>query len=50
MLPFLYLFAVSDTLLLHMRLSLRKCDIPVSRELVTGAGGWGLLGKARAWT
>ena len=49
-LPFLYLFAVSDTLLLHMRLSLRRCDIPVSRELVTGAGGWGLSGKARAWT
>ena len=49
-LPFLYLFAVSDTLLLHMRLSLRRCDVPVSRELVTGAGGWGLSGKARAWT
>ena len=49
-LPFLYLFAVSDTLLLHMRLSLRRRDIPVSRELVTGAGGWGLSGKARAWT
>ena len=49
-LPFLYLFAVSDTLLLHMRLSLRRRDIPVSRELFTGAGGWGLSGKARAWT
>ena len=36
--------------LLHMRLSLRRCDIPVSRELVTGAGGWGLSGKVRAWT
>ena len=49
-LPFLYLFAVSDTLLLHMRLSLRRRDIPVSRELFTGAGGWGLSGKAHAWT
>ena len=49
-LPFLYLFAVSDTLLLHMRLRLRRRDIPVSRELFTGAGGWGLSGKARVWT
>ncbi len=50
MLLFPYLFAVSDTLLLYMRLSLRRRDIPVSRELFTGAGGWGLSGKARAWT
>ena len=49
-LPFLDLFAVSDSLLLHMRLSLRRRNIPVSRELFTGAGGWGLSGKAHAWT
>ena len=31
MLPFLYIFAVSDTVLLHMRFHLSKRDIPVSR-------------------
>ena len=50
MLPFLDLFAVSDSLLLYMRLSLRRRDIPVSRELFSGVGGWGLSGKAHAWT
>ena len=49
-LPFLDLFAVSDSLLLYMRLSLRRRNIPVSRELFTGAGGWGLSGKAHTWT
>ena len=32
MLPFLALFAVSDNVLLHIRLNLRRRDMPVSRN------------------